>query len=36
MILIIEDEPKLAALTIDYLRAAHYETEWLADGTNAV
>ncbi|WP_296224356.1 response regulator [Ralstonia sp. UBA689] len=36
MILIIEDEPKLAALTIDYLRAAHYETEWLADGSNAV
>ncbi|MCO5399605.1 response regulator [Ralstonia soli] len=36
MILIIEDEPKLAALMIDYLRAAHYETEWLADGSNAV
>lgn len=36
MILIIEDEPKLAALMTDYLRAAHYETEWLADGSNAV
>ncbi|MCT7326921.1 response regulator [Ralstonia mojiangensis] len=35
MILIIEDEPKLAALMTDYLRAAHYETEWLADGTHA-
>ena len=36
MILIIEDEPKLAALMTDYLRAAHYETEWLADGAQAV
>jgi two-component system response regulator BaeR len=36
MILIIEDEPKLAALMTDYLRAAHYETEWLPDGTDAV
>jgi len=36
MILIIEDEPKLAALMTDYPRAAHYETEWLADGSNAV
>lgn len=36
MILIIEDEPKLAALTTDYLHAAHYETEWLAEGSSAV
>jgi two-component system response regulator BaeR len=36
MILIVEDEPKLAALMTDYLRAAHYETEWLADGAQAV
>ncbi|CAJ0694325.1 response regulator [Ralstonia mannitolilytica] len=36
MILIIEDEPKLAALMTDYLRAARYETEWLSDGTDAV
>ncbi|WP_426400047.1 response regulator [Ralstonia sp. R-29] len=36
MILIVEDEPKLAALMTDYLRAAHYETEWLAEGTHAV
>ena len=33
MILIVEDEPKLAALMADYLRAAHYETEWVDDGT---
>ncbi|MEF9386056.1 response regulator [Ralstonia solanacearum species complex bacterium KE056] len=36
MILIVEDEPKLAALMADYLRAAHYETEWVDDGTRAV
>lgn len=36
MILIIEDEPKLAALMTDYLRAAHYETEWLPNGADAV
>jgi two-component system response regulator BaeR len=35
MILIAEDEPKLAALLADYLRAAGYETHWVADG-NAV
>jgi two-component system response regulator BaeR len=35
MILIVEDEPKLAALVRDYLQAAGYETECLADG-NAV
>jgi two-component system response regulator BaeR len=31
-ILIVEDEPKLAALLADYLRAAGYETACLADG----
>jgi two-component system response regulator BaeR len=31
-ILIVEDEPKLAALLADYLRAAGHETEWIADG----
>ncbi|CBJ35523.1 Transcriptional regulatory protein, probable baeR protein, response regulator for mdtABCD and acrD (plasmid) [Ralstonia solanacearum PSI07] len=36
MILIVEDEPKLAALMGDYLRAAHYDTEWVDDGTRAV
>jgi two-component system response regulator BaeR len=36
MILIIEDEPKLASLLTDYLRAAHYDTEWVADGREAL
>jgi two-component system, OmpR family, response regulator BaeR len=36
MILIVEDEPKLAALLTDYLRAARYETESLADGAEAL
>ena len=31
-ILIVEDEPKLAALLADYLHASGYETEWLAEG----
>lgn len=31
-ILIVEDEPKLARLMADYLAAAGYATEWLADG----
>ncbi|MFZ5658427.1 MAG: response regulator [Pseudomonadota bacterium] len=31
-ILIVEDEPKLAALLADYLTAAGFETRWLADG----
>lgn len=35
MILIAEDEPKLAALLADYLQAAGFETAWVADG-NAV
>lgn len=35
MILIAEDEPKLAALLADYLQAAGFETDWVADG-NAV
>ena len=32
LILIVEDEPKLAALVRDYLQAAGYRSEWLADG----
>ncbi|WP_427184766.1 response regulator [Bordetella bronchialis] len=36
MILIVEDEPKLAALLTDYLRAARYETEALGDGREAL
>ncbi|WP_353234608.1 response regulator [Diaphorobacter ruginosibacter] len=31
-VLVVEDEPKLAALMMDYLRAAGYEASWLADG----
>ena len=31
-ILIVEDEPKLAAVLSDYLRAASYETEIVSDG----
>lgn len=33
-ILIVEDEPKLAQVLIDYLQAAGYETQWLADGNS--
>jgi len=35
-ILIVEDEPKLAALLTDYLRAAGYDTHWVADGNQAM
>lgn len=31
-ILIVEDEPKMAALVMDYLRAAGHRAEWLHDG----
>ena len=31
-ILIVEDEAKLAKLLADFLRDAHYEARWLADG----
>jgi len=31
-VLVVEDEPKLASLVIDYLHAAHYQTHWIADG----
>jgi two-component system response regulator BaeR len=36
MILIVEDEPKLASLLTDYLRAAQYETESVSDGREAL
>lgn len=32
-ILIVEDEPKLAQLLIDYLQASNYQTHWLSDGS---
>ncbi|WP_233840315.1 response regulator [Dyella sp. 2HG41-7] len=35
-ILIVEDEPKLAALVGDYLRAGGYESEWVSDGREAI
>jgi two-component system response regulator BaeR len=35
-ILIVEDEPKLAALVGDYLRAGGYESRWVADGRGAI
>jgi two-component system response regulator BaeR len=35
-ILIVEDEPKLAALVVDYLKAAGYGTHWIADGRDVV
>jgi two-component system response regulator BaeR len=31
-VLIVEDDPKIAALVADYLRAQGFETAWLADG----
>jgi two-component system response regulator BaeR len=31
-ILIVEDEPKLAGLMVDFLRAANYAPRWVADG----
>ena len=35
-ILLVEDEPKLAALLVDYLRAAQYEVEHIDDGARAM
>jgi two-component system, OmpR family, response regulator BaeR len=35
-ILIVEDEPKLAALLGDYFRASGYEATWIADGREVV
>ncbi|MBN8284693.1 response regulator [Zoogloea sp.] len=35
-ILIVEDEPKLAALLGDYLKAAGHETAWVANGLDAI
>lgn len=36
LIYIAEDEPKMAALLIDYLRAGGHATRWLADGREVV
>lgn len=35
-ILVVEDEPRLAAILGDYLRAAGHETEWIADGASVL
>jgi two-component system response regulator BaeR len=35
-LLIVEDEPKLAALVADYLKAAGYATHWIANGLEVV
>jgi DNA-binding response OmpR family regulator len=35
-IFIVEDEPRLAALLADYLKAAGHETTWIADGHEVV
>jgi two-component system response regulator BaeR len=35
-VLIVEDEPKLAALIVDYLKAAGYGTHWIADGRDVI
>tara|TARA_R110002049_G_scaffold25557_6_gene89664 strand:- start:13016 stop:13696 length:681 start_codon:yes stop_codon:yes gene_type:complete len=32
LVLIVEDEPKIAALLEDYLQQSHYETHWLSRG----
>ncbi|MEL7535918.1 MAG: response regulator [Pseudomonadota bacterium] len=31
-VLIVEDEPKIADLLVDYLRQSNYATHWIADG----
>lgn len=35
-VLIVEDEPKIAQILIDYLQANHYKTTWLDNGTEVV
>jgi two-component system response regulator BaeR len=35
-VLVVEDEPKLGQLLVDYLNAAGYTPVWLADGGSAV
>ncbi|MBI5441533.1 MAG: response regulator [Deltaproteobacteria bacterium] len=35
-ILVVEDEPKLAAVLTDYLKAAGFQPTWLANGTEVV
>ncbi|MGH1500873.1 two-component system response regulator BaeR [Yersinia proxima] len=35
-VLIVEDEPKLGQLLVDYLQAAGYSTQWLTNGAEVV
>lgn len=35
-VLIVEDEPKIATLLLDYLEAGHYKTSWLENGAEVV
>lgn len=35
-VLIVEDEPKLGQLLVDYLQAAGYQTQWLVNGAEVV
>jgi two-component system, OmpR family, response regulator BaeR len=35
-VLIVEDEPKLGQLLVDYLQAASYRTQWLTNGAEVV
>ncbi|MGB8664283.1 MAG: response regulator, partial [Serratia inhibens] len=35
-IMIVEDEPKLGQLLVDYLQAAGYATRWLTNGSEVV
>ena len=35
-IMIVEDEPKLGQLLVDYLQAAGYATRWLTNGNEVV
>lgn len=35
-VLVVEDEPKIAQVLIDYLKAANYQTEWVSNGRDAL
>jgi two-component system response regulator BaeR len=36
LVLVVEDEPRLAAVLCDYLRASGYRSEWIADGAQVM
>jgi two-component system, OmpR family, response regulator BaeR len=36
LILVVEDEPRLAGVLRDYLHAAGYRSEWVADGDEVI